>query len=176
MTNKLSFVTANELYRDSYASSQSQERALNAAIVQAEIGEGYEQFLEIFDAFYADDVEVSSESQEEPIRGKAAARSLLTSFLFPLHVMAEVGGLLVSIHHTAIPADATVETHSAWTVDLVGASGTTCTLSWRVFRKWHGSRVVYEHHYDEQQIGGPLTLNDLSFNAVKPALGAQQPS
>jgi hypothetical protein len=92
MTNKLSFVTANELYRDSYASSQSQERALNAAIVQAEIGEGYEEFLEIFDAFYADDVEVSSESQEEPIRGKAAARSLLTSFLFPLHVMAEVGG------------------------------------------------------------------------------------
>ena len=92
MTNKLSFVTANELYRDSYASSQSQERALNAAIVQPEIGEGYEQFLENFDAFYADDVEVSSESQEEPIRGKAAARSILTSFLFPLHVMAEVGG------------------------------------------------------------------------------------
>src|SRR5260370_18969197 len=94
MTNKLSFVTANELYSDSYASSQSQERALNAAIVQAEISEGYEQFLEIFDAFYADDVEVSSESQEEeePIRGKAAARPLLTSFLFPLHVMAEGRG------------------------------------------------------------------------------------
>ena len=176
MTNKLSFAPADELYRDSYASLQSRERTLNAAIVQAEISEGYEQFLEIFDVFYADDVEVSSETQEEPIRGKAAVRSLLTSFLFPHHVMAEVGGLLVSVRHTAIPADAIAETHSAWTVDLVGASGTTCTLSWRVFRKWHGSRVVYEHHYDEQQIGGPLTLNDLSFNAAKPALAAQQPS
>lgn len=176
MTNKLSFAPADELYRDSYASSQSRERTLNAAIVHAEISEGYEQFLEIFDVFYADDVEVSSETQEEPIRGKAAVRSLLTNFLFPLHVMAEVGGLLVSVRHTAIPGDAIAETHSAWTVDLVGASGTTCTLSWRVFRKWHGSRVVYEHHYDEQQIGGPLTLNDLSFNAAKPALGAQQPS
>src|SRR5258706_15647835 len=119
---------------------------------------------------------ISSESQEEPICGEAAARSLLTSFLFPLHVMAEVGGLLVPIRHSAIPPNATVETHSAWTVDLVGASGTTCTLSWRVFRKWHGSRVVYEHHYDQQQIGGPLTLNDLSFNAVKPAPGTHQPS
>jgi hypothetical protein len=176
MTNKLSFVPANELYRDSYASSQSRERALNAAIAQAEISEGYEQYLESFDAFYAEDVEVSSETQEEPIRGKGAVRSLLLSFLVPLHVMAEVGGLLVSVRYTTIPADAAVETHSAWTVDLVGASGTTCTLSWRVFRKWHESRVVYEHHYDEQQIGGPLTLNDLSFSAAKPALGPQRPS
>ena len=176
MTNKLSFVPANELYRDSYASSQRQERALNAAIVQAEISEGYEQILEIFDAFYADDVEVSSETQKEPIRGKAAVRSLLTSFLVPLHVMAEIGGLLVSVRHTTIPADTAVETHSAWTVDLVEAAGATCTLSWRVFRKWHRSRVVYEHHYDQQQIGGPLTLNDLSFNAAKPALGVQRPS
>src|SRR5258708_22203328 len=75
MTNKLSFVTANELYRDSYASSQSQERALNAAIVQAEISEAYEQFLEIFDAFYAYDVEVSSASHDGPIRGQTAVRS-----------------------------------------------------------------------------------------------------
>jgi hypothetical protein len=176
MTSKLSFAAADDLYRDSYASSQSRERTLNAAIVQAEISEGYEQFLEIFDAFYADDVEVSSETQKEPIGGKAAVRSLLTSFLVPLHVMAEIGGLLVSVRHITIPADTAVETHSAWTVDLVGASGTTCTVSWRVFRKWHRSRVVYEHHYDHQQIGGPLTLNDLSFHAAKPAEGAQRPS
>jgi hypothetical protein len=176
MANKFSSVPAKDLNRDSYASSQSRERALNAAIAEAEISQGYEQYLEIFDAFYADDVEVSSETQEEPIRGKAAVRSLLTSFLFPLHVMAEVSGLLVSVRHATIPADAAVETHSAWTVDLVGVSGTTCTLSWRVFRKWRRSRVVYEHHYDQQQIGGPLTLNDLSFNAAKHALGAQRPS
>jgi hypothetical protein len=35
---------------------------------------------------------------------------------------------------------------------------------------------VYEHHYDEQQSGVPLTLNDLSFNAAKPAAGIQRPS
>ena len=176
MTDKLRFAPADDLYRDSYASSQSRERTLNAAIVQAEISEGYEQFFEIFDEFYADDVEVSSESHEQPIRGKAAVRPLLASFLVPLHVLAEIRGLLVSVRYSTIPTDTTVERHSTWTVDLVGASGTTCTLSWRVLRKWHRSRVVYEHHYDQQQIGGPLTLNDLSFHPAKPAEGPQRPS
>jgi hypothetical protein len=29
-----------------------------------------------------------------------------------------------------------------------------------------GSLVVYEHHYDEQQNGGPLTSDDLSFDTA----------
>jgi hypothetical protein len=90
--------------------------------------------------------------------------------------MAEIGGLLVSIRQTAIPGDVAVETHSAWTLELVGVSGETCVLKWRVFRKWHGSRVVYEHHYDTQQIGGPLTLDDLSFNSANSVVGARKPS
>ena len=102
---------------------------------------------------------------EEPIRGKDRVRSLLVSFLVPLHVMHEVGGLSISIRQSAIPGDVADETHSAWTLDLVGVSGRTCTVTWRALRKWNASRVVYEHHYDEQQSGGPLTSDDLSFNA-----------
>jgi hypothetical protein len=171
MTNEHSFVTANHFDRDPYTSSQTRERALNAVIAQADISESYEEHLKIFDTFYADDVEVSSESEEEPIRGKAKVRSLLYNFLFPLHVMAEIGGLLITIRQTAIPGDAADETHSTWTLELVGVSGRTCTLSWRAFRKWNGSRVVYEHHYDHEQSGEPLTFTDLSlsFNATKPA-------
>jgi hypothetical protein len=93
-------------------------------------------------------------------------RSLLVSFLVPLHVMSEIGGLAISIRQTAIPGDVADETHSAWTLDLVGVSGRTCTVTWRALRKWHGPRVVYEHHYDEQQNGGPLTSDDLSFDAA----------
>jgi len=44
-------------------------------------------------------------------------------------------------------------------------SGRTCTVTWRALRKWNGSRVVYEHHYDQQQNGGALTSDDLSFDA-----------
>ena len=176
MTNQNSLISAEHGDRDQFARSQTVERVLNAAIVQAEISESYEEYLEIFDAFYADDVEVSSESEKEPIRGKARVRSLLYNFLVPLHVMAEVGGLSTSIRVTPILGDAPNETHSAWTLDLVGASGAACTLNWCTLRKWNGSRVVYERHYDHQQSAGPLTLGDFTFDAAKPAAGFRKPS
>jgi hypothetical protein len=176
MANELSFVSPDHFDRDLYTSSQTRERVLNAAVVRADISESFEEYLEIFDAFYDDDIEVSSEAGEEPIRGKAKARSLLANFLVPLHMMAEVGGLLISIRQTTIPGDTADETHSVWTLELVGVSGRTCTLSWRVLRKWHESRVVYEHHYDEQQSGGPLTFADLNFNVATPATEFRRPS
>ena len=55
------------------------------------------------------------------------------------------------------------ETHSAWTLESVGASGNVCTVNWRILRKWNGSRVVLEHHYDHQQSSEPLTDDDLRF-------------
>ena len=166
MTKEHSLVVGDYSDRDLYTRSRTRERAINSAIVQADINESFEEYLEIFDAFYADDIEASSETREEPIRGKGRVRSLLINFLVPLHVMAEVGGLSISIRQTAIPGDVAGETHSAWTLDLVGVSGRTCTMTWRALRKWNESRVVYEHHYDEQQIGGPLTSDDLSFHTA----------
>ena len=174
MTNQHSFVSSDRFDRDLYTSSKTAERVLNAAIVQAEVTESFEEYLEIFDAFYADDVEVSSDT--ETILGKAKIRSLLFNFLVPLHVMAEVGGLSISIRETAIPGDTASETHSAWTLDLIGVSGATCTLRWYTLRRWNESRVVYERHYDHQQIGAPLTFDDLSFNASNSAGGLRQPS
>src|SRR5215470_9066976 len=147
---------------DPYASSHGGERALNRAIVTAEISRSFEEYLEIFERFYAEDIEVSSATTGQ-IRGKARVGSLLCGFLVPLHIMAEIGGVSISIRQTTMPGDAAGETHSAWTLDLVGASGRSCTLSWRTLRRWKDSLVVYEHHYDEQQSGGPLTEDDLSF-------------
>jgi hypothetical protein len=166
MTRDHSFVAGDYSDRDLYTSSRTREHALNSAVVQADVNESFEEYLEIFDAFYAADIEVSSETREEPIRGKDRVRSLLVNFLVPLHVMAEVGGLSISICQTTIPGDIADETHSAWTLNLVGVSGRTCTVAWRTLRKWRDSLVVYEHHYDEQQNGGPLTSDDLSFNAA----------
>jgi hypothetical protein len=166
MSKEHSLVADGYSDRDLYTSSRAQERALNSAIVQANISESFEEYLAIFDAFYADDIEASSETTEEPIRGKDRVRSLLANFLVPLHVMAEVGGLSISIQQTPIPGDIANETHSAWTLDLDGASGRTCTVTWRALRIWNGSRVVHEHHYDEQRIGDPLTTDDLSFDVA----------
>jgi hypothetical protein len=159
-----------------YANSRIRERALNAAIVQADISTSFEEYLDIFNNFYADDVEATSDTDAEPVRGKTRLRSVLLNFLIPLHVMAEVGGLSVSIREAEIAADAADETHSAWTLKLVGTSGMTCTLTWRTLRKWDGAHVVYEHHYDHKQVGGPLTSDDLGFDAAEVDGGLRLPS
>src|SRR5580692_7276389 len=111
MTEELGFISTVSLDQDLYTSSKTQERTLNAAIIQANISESFEEYLEIFDEFYADDIEVGSETGEQPIRGKARVRSVIANFLVPLHVMAEIGGLLVSIRQTAMSGDAADETH-----------------------------------------------------------------
>src|SRR5258707_9899877 len=148
---------------DAYKSSKAAELSLNAAILRAEIARSYEEFLDIFETFYADDVEVSREGLWEVIRGKEKVRPFLLDLLVPLHVMAEVAGLSVSVQQTAIPGDTASETHSAWRIDFTGVGARRCTLKWYAIRRWNASRVVYEHHYDLQQIGGPLTMDDLNL-------------
>jgi len=52
-------------------------------------------------------------------------------------------------------------------IDFTGVGGRRCTLKWSAIRRWSASRVVYEHHYDIQQIGGPLTMDDLKLGPAR---------
>ena len=90
----------------------SAERALNTAIVNADITRGFEEYLALVDQYYAEDVEVSTDTSPEPLVGKDRLKSLLLRFLVPLHMMAEVGGLWVSIHEASIADDSLDEQHS----------------------------------------------------------------
>jgi hypothetical protein len=176
MIDQPNLITVDRLDGDAYSSSQAAELALNGAILRAEIGRSYEEFLEIFQIFYADDVEVSSEDSPKTIRGKERVLSFLVNFLAPLHVMVEVAGLSVSVQQTVVPRDTANETHSAWRLDIAGVRGKRCTLKWYAIRRWQASRVVYEHHYDHQQIGGPLTLDDLNSDLGRPDIEFRLPS
>jgi hypothetical protein len=162
MIDQNSFGTVGRSDDNAYTSSQTAELALNGAILRAEIARSYEEYLDVFERFYADDVEVSSEDSRETIRRKAQIRPFLLKFLVPLHVMAELAGLSISVQQAAVPRDAANETHSAWTVTFTGFGGKRCILRWHAIRRWNASRVVYEHHYDHQQIGSPLTGDDLN--------------
>jgi hypothetical protein len=171
MTHKNNLVTASQFEDSPYKSSQTADLTLNAAIRRAEIAKSYEEFLEIFDKFYADDVEVSSEDSPETIRGKERVRPFLLNFLVPLHVIAEVTGLSMSVRVAELPRDNANETHSGWRIDFTGVGGRRCTLKWYAIRRWTASRVVYEHHYGHEQIGGPLTQDDLNFNWGRSEVG-----
>ena len=71
------FAPGDHRDRDLYA----RERVLNSAIIAADISQGWEEYLEIFDAFYADDVEVDTDTETGPIRGRERIRELLFNFL-----------------------------------------------------------------------------------------------
>jgi hypothetical protein len=156
MITQQHLASINRADRDLYA----REKVLNSAIIAADISGGWEEYLQIFDAFYADQVEVSDGAESGAIFGRERIRALLFKFLVPLHVMAEIGGLSVQIRESPIPGDTANETHSAWSVDLIGVSGRTCQISWCTLRRWADSRVVYERHYDYHETGGPLTFDD----------------
>jgi hypothetical protein len=158
--------------RDLYA----REKVLNAAIIAADISSGWEEYIEIFDAFYADRVEVSDGTENGSVFGRERIRTVLFKFLLPIHVMAEIGGLSIQIRESPIHGDTSVETHSAWSVDLIGVSGRTCQISWCTFRRWADSRVVYESHYDHPLTGGPLTIDDLRLSPSPASVGDQRPS
>ena len=140
------------------------ERALNGAILAAEISKSFEEYLEIFDHFYADNIHATADGLREPVEGKAAVRARLAGFLIPLHVFAEIGGLGVSIQWSPIKGDRPHETHSAWVLEFRGVTGANCKVTWCSRRRWRAGRVVSEHHYDLGQIGGPLTSSDLRLS------------
>src|SRR5258705_8525863 len=110
------FAPGDRWDRDLYA----RERVLNSAIIAADISSGWEEYLEIFDAFYADHVEVTDGTQSGAVFGREQIRALLFRFLVPLHVMAEIGGLSILIRESPIHGDTADETHSAWSVELTG--------------------------------------------------------
>ena len=153
----------------------AREKVLNSAIIAVDISSGWEEYLQIFDAFYADHVEVSDDTESGSVFGREQIRALLFKFLVPIHVMAEIGGLSVQIRESPILGETSDETHSAWSVDLIGISGRTWQICWCTLRRWVDSRVVYERHYDHQQTGGPLTFDDLRLSSSLASVGDQWP-
>jgi hypothetical protein len=145
----------------------SAERALNTAIVNADITRGYEEYLALVDQYYAEDVEVSADTSPEPVVGRDRLKSILFRFLGPLHMIAEIGGLWVSIHGASIPGDSIDEQHSEWTLELIGVTGRRVTAGWCARRMWKQSRVVSEYHYAHSQNGEPLSFDDLWIAAPR---------
>jgi len=82
-------------------------------------------------------------------------------------MMAEMGGLWVSIHEASIPGDSLDEQHSEWSLELIGVTGRRVTETWCVRRRWKQSRVVSEYHYAHRQDGEALSFDDLRIAAPR---------
>src|SRR5260221_2536794 len=141
---------------DSRSAIAASERALNGEILAAEISESYEEHLEIFDHFYADDIHATTDGLKEPVEGKAAVRARLAGFLVPLHVFAEIGGVSVSIEGSPITGDRPAETNSEWTLELHGGTGASCRVTWCSRGTWLAGGVVSLVHLGQHQACRPF--------------------
>jgi hypothetical protein len=106
------------------------ELDLNNALVNADISNGYEEYFALFDHFYDENVEVASDSNPDPLVGRAGVLPVVFNFLMLLHVMAEIGGLSVRLRYTPLFSDRPEEQHAEWSLDLVGATGRSVMVSW----------------------------------------------
>ncbi len=136
---------------------------LNNALVNANISNGYNECLALFDHFYDENVEVVSAKNPDPLVGKARVLPVILGFLMPLHVMAEIGGLAVSLRYIPLFSDMREEQHAEWSLSLVGTTGRSVMVSWSSARRWKDARVIYERHSDHRQFGEALTMIDLDF-------------
>jgi hypothetical protein len=139
------------------------ELDLNNALVNADISNGYEEYVALFEHFYDENVEVASDSNPAPLIGQARVLPVILRFLMPLHMVAEVGGLVVRLRYTPLFSDKREEQHADWSLDLVGATGRSVMVSWSSARRWKDARVKYERHSDHRQFGEALTMIDLDF-------------
>jgi hypothetical protein len=149
--------------KEQFSNAAAAELDLNDALVNADISNGYEEYLALFDRFYDENVEVLSDSNPAPLVGKARVVPVIFNFLVPLHVMAEIGGLSVRLRYTPLFSDKREEQHADWSLNLVGATGRSVMVSWSSARRWKDARVIYERHSDHRQFGEALTMIDLDF-------------
>ncbi len=149
------------------------ESALNAALAGMDIRTADDACLAIVDRFYADDVEISSDSTSRRLIGKARLKTALREILQPLHMFASVGGWLAPLQGMPIYADREREYHSAWSLGLMGLSGRQVTLRWSVRRIWRQGLVAHEHFYEDDPLGEALlAVEDLRVAVLSEPNGA----
>src|SRR5260370_38608613 len=85
------------LHAQAIQGATDSERALNGAILAAEISESYEEHLEIFGHFYTDDIHATTDGLKEPVKRKPVIRPRRAGFRVPRNGFTGHGGVPVRI-------------------------------------------------------------------------------
>jgi hypothetical protein len=141
--------------------SAAREQTLNTVIAELRIGQGFEEWLATVDRFYAEHVQVSSDATPGRLIGRARVKLALLKMVAPLHLFADADIRSVSLRCMPIYADRHNEHHSAWSLEIVDASGRRATVRWCVRRIWRRGLVVHEHFYENDMNGETLAVDDL---------------
>jgi len=147
--------------------SAAREHALNAALAGLHIGAGYEEWVAIVDGFYAEQVQVSSDATPNRLAGKGRVKHALLKMLASLHVCAGENSTSVSLRCMVMSGDRSNEYHSAWSLEIIGASGRRAAVRWCVRRIWRRGLVAHEHFYEND-------MNGLDVFALQPTAAEER--
>jgi hypothetical protein len=86
---------------------------------------------------------------------------MLMDYLLAIHLIAEMGGVQVSVDACHIPSDSSDEQRSSWFVELLAKNGTRHAISWKTIRTWIAGKVVAEQLYDQSHEGPVIQYSDL---------------
>jgi len=146
-----------------YAAPLIQDKALNDAILSNDISLDFLSFIELCDRHYADEVDLSFGEEPRRTVEKDAIQGMLMNFLFPIHLISEMGGVEVTVEAQHITSDTPDQQRSFWSVEFQAKNGTRHVMSWKTMRIWVAGKVVAEHLYDQSHEGPAIQYSDLEL-------------
>ena len=148
---------------DDHEFARVQDDELNKAILSKDISFDFLPFVELCHNHYADEVDVSFDKSPRSTIARDKLEGMLLDFLFPLHVISEIGGVEVRVGVQPITSDTPDQQHSAWSVELLAKNGARHAMFWKTMRTWIAGKVVAEHLYDQYHEGPSLQHSDLEW-------------
>ena len=148
---------------DDFEVPREQDKALNEAILSNDISFDFLPFIDLCHRHYADEVDLSFSEGPRRTVGKDTLQGMLMDFLFPIHLIAEVGGVEVTVEAQHIRSDTPDQQHTSWSVELLAKNGTRHVMSWKTMRIWVAGKVVAEHLYDQSHEGPAIRYSDLEL-------------
>lgn len=146
---------------DDHATPSMQDKVLNDAILNSDISFDFLPFVELCSRYYADEVDLSSDESPRRTIARETLQGMLLDFLFPIHLIAEMGGVQVNVDAHHIVSDMPDQQHSSWSVEFLAKNGTRHAMSWKTMRTWIAGKVVAEHLYDQCHEGSAIQYSDL---------------
>ena len=148
---------------DDYLAPHVQDKSLNEAILSNDISFDFLPFIELCNRHYADEVDLSFGEGPRRTVAKDTLQGMLMDFLFPIHLIAEMGGVQVTVEAQHITSDTPDEQHSSWSAELLAKNGARHVMSWKTMRIWIADKVVAEHLYDQSHEGRAIEYSDLEL-------------
>jgi hypothetical protein len=148
--------------------SRIQDKTLNEAILSNVISFDFLPFIELCHRHYADEVDLSFGEGPRRTVARGTLQGMLMDFLFPIHLIAEIGGVEVTAEAQHITTDTPDQQHSSWSVELLAKNGSRNVMSWKTMRIWVAGKVVAEHLYDQSNEGPAIQYSDLEFKRFDP--------